>query len=197
MALFATMLTSCFQIDPINVESPRFNSPVVVVDFDEEGREQLQPSTQVVYELNLEETPNPVFRIPELFDANGHDEDEIYGRFWINHDDTTTRADAILILDRHDDEMHTSTVDKEMCPGGGCWWSAQFTVDEFEWRRNGLDGCHQVMAVFSDSDWEDCPGMQCTEQPTVLARVVWWVWVYDVNPEDSPPPAPDIESCVR
>ena len=41
----ATMTTSCFQIDPIDVQSPRFNSPVVVVAFDDEGHEQVQPST--------------------------------------------------------------------------------------------------------------------------------------------------------
>jgi hypothetical protein len=202
MAAIPPLLTSCFQIDPVDIGSPSFNSPVVLVGFNEQGDELVVPSTTDIYELNLHDEPNPVFRVTELFDANGHDEEQIYGRWWIDYEEGTFSSTNIPVIERHDESQHTGTEDAEICPGGGCWWEAQFLVPKSEWQRNGLNQCHQVLAVFSDSDWDDpCEGSQCTEQPTVLARVVWWVWVYDVNtgPPDyeSPPPAPSIESCGR
>ncbi len=198
MALASIMGTSCFQIEPIDVKPPRTDSPVVVQAFTDEGVELVQPSTTVVFELNLHETPNPVFKVNEIFDANGFGEPRIYGRWWIDHAPDATGADAIFVLERQDEAQHDGEDDRDICPGGGCWWESQFPVPEAEWRRSGLNQCHQVLAVFSDSNWEECPGMQCTEQPTVLARVVWWVWVYDVDPElEDPPPAPSVDSCVR
>jgi hypothetical protein len=177
------MTTSCFQIQPVDIDTPKINSPVIV-DMD-----RLNPRASSVVEVNVHPDAdfadrNPEFQLQKIFDANGLDEDEIYGRYWVNYNDNpnTLTATDILI---HRWTREPDPEEEALCPRGGCWWEASFVISEFEWKRFGVNQCHQVLAVFSDTPWTVCPGSQCTEEPTILAEVVWWVWVYD-DPSDVP-----------
>ncbi len=181
-----TIATSCFQLEPIEVETPIVNVPPIV------DLSKVEPAMDSVVKLQ----PSGIvsFKVPFILDANGFEEEEIYGRWWVDYRDhpQTLSATDIYEIHRMEEEIPTedaSTDDSGTAEGKtcqGCVWEASFSVDPSAFSEGA---CHQILAVFSDSPWNTCPGMQCTETPTILARAVWWIWVDDGSGE------PGISAC--
>jgi hypothetical protein len=177
-------VASCFQIDPIDVTPEAVDAPPVI-DY-----RWVYPEPHKVIKLFKPGTPS-TFTIPRIYDGSGASQEELYGRYWIDHDPEAVLATyGTISLERRasetpgeDADTSTDADDEYACPE--CYWEGSFTVDHSAFTTFG---CHQVMAVISDSRWVDCPGYTCTEKPTILARTIWWVWVSDsTRPDDEPP----------
>jgi hypothetical protein len=186
-------MAGCFQLDTIDHSAPTPPTPPVI------KYETLNPPIDKVVMVQLADSEghagdNAVFYLPHIFDANGYDQGELFGRWFVNYFDplAVVAPPPFNEIRRSPEPEETDggTADDDcLCPG--CCWEGRFTVPVTEFDEG--DGCYQVLALVSDSKFKDDIGFfHETEQPTEVARAIWWVWAYS---GDEPGTSPALEDC--
>lgn len=177
-------MAGCFQLDTIDHSVTTPPTPPVI------KYESLYPPIDNVVKFNLE-GGEAKFYIPHIFDANGFEQQQLYGRWFVNYDPEDSSSNFFGAINRKPEPEETdagTTDDDCLCPG--CCWETQFTVRATDFGEG--EGCYQILALVSDSDFLDLPGQLLeTETPTHAPRIMWWVWAYrGVDPD-----SPGLEDC--
>ena len=178
--LLPLFMTGCFQLDTIDHTVTTPPTPPII------RYESLHPAIDKVVTFNTDnETAS--FYLPDIFDANGYEEERLYARWFVNYDPISTSAPGVFgPIDR----IEAEETDDCICPG--CCWSTQFTVQASDFGEG--EGCYQILALVSDSDFKDVRGQlhETVNENTIPARAIWWVWVYS----GVDPVPPEFDTCA-
>ena len=178
--LLPLVMAGCFQLDTLDHTVPTPPTPPVI------EYETLHPAVDKVITFNLDGENNAEFYMPDIFDANGPEELQLFGRWFVNYDPEVTIAGNAFtdISRRTESEDEDAGTTDEDCLCRGCCWEARFSVPITVFRG---PGCYQILALISDSRFlENFGQLHETESPTIPARAIWWVWAYDSAVPDSP-----------
>jgi len=176
------VMAGCFQLDTIDHSAPTPPTPPVI------EYESLYPPINRVITFRLDGPPAD-FYIPHIFDANGFEEDQLFGRWFVNYEPTTTASVHPFVVERQDAPVVPEDPDagttEDDCPCEGCCWKAQFKVNATDFSG---DGCYRILAYVSDSRFKEEFGhYHEAENPDAYpAQVTWWVWAYSGEAPDSP-----------
>lgn len=155
-----SMIYGCYFFEP-DWSSGVVNTPPVI------DLETLEPPIEETVELNLDEVSYQSFVIQEIYDPDN--EESLYGAYAIDYTGDVFIGGGIQNINRVGDR----TVD------GMYIWRAEFKIQV---GRVFRPGCHEVIAVISDREWQPLENFFALPAETEGSFVRWKIKAYHGDP---------------
>jgi len=150
---------NCYVIEQPLPEAPENTPPAININAG-----KIVPAWDELVDVDLEQGGYLVFKVSEIFEPDAGD--TLYGKYAIDYDpvDPWPKVANIFTIGRKTGEENRYL------------WEAEFKIQNAETAVE--KGCHEVMAVFSDREWEIEKGEFAVPDATKAAMVRWKIRVY-------------------